>query len=1222
MPACGWVPIPGVIFLYNAMKADVIIKAHSSTLMNRIALACIRVLPVFAVLSPITARAQWTWSTTNGNWSTDLNWNPVAVPLSDPATQLVFEATGGLSYTTINDIGGGTFILNKMTVNNTGTGTVTITGLDVPTNTFTLAGSNPTLDITGNVIFNGLLVGNNSSTIRKTGPGTFIHDSNNTGFTGTVIIDQGTFLNRSTTNAVTNFNPVSIVVNNGGTYQFGLNGTGDPNLPNSTYITVNTGGTMISQEGEVFGGIHLQGGTVNLQAGVTASGSTAQSWTSGVLTGTNFTIAGNAAINKTTPGTVFITGGVSVATGTGNFNIRDGIVSMANAANLGTANISLGDASGTAGTFDYQGATASRPGNFTIASGDGVITVGAATTILTLTGSMSGPGDLSKAGPGKLRIAGSLGASGTTTVNEGTLQVEPVTALGNFAVAAGAVLAVNSGVGQFSLAVPSINFLNSTSVLQFDLNTSTPTTAPLVVVGNADGIVLNGNTPTLRVTNLLSPANGTYTLVDYNGTPITSGFNLALPGRTTGSLIYDAANTKIDMTVTGTDTVKWTGGVNGDWDLGTAAGVGGTNNWKLVAAGTPTNFIDTDNLTFDDTASRFDINLTSVVQPATTVVNSSSNYTVTGVGKLSGPTSLSKSGTGTLIFGTNNDYSGGTLVSGGALQLGNGGANGSIVGPVTLNGGMLSFKRSDDISFTNTLTINGNTGFLNNGTGLVTFPAALNTGTNTVVFGGPGNLLFGAPLTGAGTYNKEGTGTLTLVANNNPFTGTLNINGGVVALEDFGAGGDLGATSIVINGGTFILGANGNTDLPDTTMFTINAGGLYRLEQGENYGGFILNGGEFRMVSSTRTGVNSTAIAAAAGNVVYDLRSGTITADITSPGAGGALNQGTTGVLSKTTSGTVTISGGVSFQNALELRLREGTISMGIGNVPAGGSAMISLGDATTSATFEVSGAGSTNTIRPFTLNAGGGSFRLIDPAGYLAINGIIVGPGALTKSGNGTLVLNSPNDYTGGTLVSAGTLEVNNVAGSGTGPGMVAVAGTLSGSGSIVTGPGNSVLINGVFQPGFSGVLFGVDFNLTAGAGAATSFSATSVARFDLWSTTGTDQSGIFEAADRLAVGGDFTIAAGAVLKLSNPNLLAFQAGDVFRLFDWTSAGTLTGSWTIDSTDLNLNGVFLDTANLYTAGTIAITAIPEPGSVTFVLLGLAACISRGRRRGASIEQS
>jgi len=67
---------------------------------------------------------------------------------------------------------------------------------------------------------------------------------------------------------------------------------------------VNTGGNVSWQEGEVFGGFHLQGGTITLQANPTTSGGTAQNWTSGTvttLTGT-FMIQGNTAINKTTPG--------------------------------------------------------------------------------------------------------------------------------------------------------------------------------------------------------------------------------------------------------------------------------------------------------------------------------------------------------------------------------------------------------------------------------------------------------------------------------------------------------------------------------------------------------------------------------------------------------------------------------------------------------------------------------------------------------------------------------------------------------------------------------------------------------------------------------------------------------------------------------------------------------------------------------------------------------
>jgi autotransporter-associated beta strand protein len=309
----------------------------------------------------------------------------------------------------------------------------------------------------------------------------------------------------------------------------------------------------------------------------------------------------------------------------------------------------------------------------------------------------------------------------------------------------------------------------------------------------------------------------------------------------------------------------------------------------------------------------------------------------------------------------------------------------------------------------------------------------------------------------------------------------------------------------------------------------------------------------------------------------------------------------------------------VTFQNALALQIKEGTLAMGIGNVPTGGGGMISMGDATTSGTILLNGAGATNTTRSFTLNAGGGAIRVEDSLSILSLNGTIVGTGGLTKTGNGTVVLNNGNDYSGGTIVSAGNLELNNGFGSGTGSGVVSVAGMLAGSGAIVTAPGNAVTITGVFQPGFMGATFGVDFGITVGSGASTTFGASSIARFDLWSTTGADQSAFFEAADRLVVGGDFTIAAGAILKLSNPNILNFQAGDVFRLFDWTAAGTVTGAWTIDSSDINLGELFLDTSALYTAGTISVTAVPEPGTAVFLMLGLGACIAR-RRRSTAVE--
>jgi autotransporter-associated beta strand protein len=1201
-------------------------KAKFSPLSTRINSAVFPALVMFGALASSPLHAQSTWNTTTGSWSVDFNWTPQAVPVSDFTTQLIFNATE--AYTTTNDIGAGTFKLNRLTVNNTSTGTVRIDGLTAA-NTLTFGGTNPTLDITGNTLFAGLFANDTeggTNTITKTGPGTFTHDSNNGGFTGTLVVDQGTFVNASNTLTATNFNPVSIVVNNGATYQFGTATTGNPNLPNSTYITVNTGGMVNWQEAEDFGGFHLQGGTINLQQGnANCNGAPLQTWTHGTLTATGgaFILSANAAqINKTTSGIVTVTGNASVG-GSGSLNILDGTVSFAGSGNLGTVNVSLGDDAGTTtGTFDYQGVTATRGGFFVLKAGGGAINVNDPLTTLTLTGGVSGAGNLSKNGPGKLHLASTLDSPGVIAVNAGTLQVEPVFASNSFNVAGNSVLIVNSASGNLTLTTPGVNLMAGAATLQFDLNTTAVPTVPLMAIALPDALTFTG-TPTLRLTNAQAFSNGTYPVLDYSGTPISSGVNLSLPGRTLGTLVYDTVNTKIDVIISGNDTVKWAGGINSDWDIGTAAGVGGTNNWKLATAGTQTNFINTDSITFDDTAARFDVNLTTAVQPLLTTVNAAANYTLAGPGKLSGTTALNKSGTGTLIVATDNDYSGGTNITQGTLQLGNGGTTGSVVGTITLAGGTLAFGRSDDYAFTNTVVIDLTGRIVQNGPGLVTFPNAFPVGTNTVEFGGPGNLNMAATVSGNGIINKTGTGTLTLLANNNAFTGTLNINGGIVQLRDLGAGGDLSASSIVVNNtGTFIFGPDGNADLADTaTRVTINTGGLFRFELGENYGGFTLDGGEFRIVRNGRN-VNSTAVATSEGATVYDLRSGTITSDESTGNS--VLNQNGSatvpfGVLTKTTSGTVTVSGSITFQGALALQIYDGTLAMGVANFPSAGAAPVTLGDTLTGGTMQINNSGFASTSRPFTLQSGGGTINVFDAGAAVTLNGTVSGPGSLTKTGKGSLVLAVGNDYTGNTLVADGTLEANNffTSATGSGPVTVAAAGTLAGEGSIITGAGNDVLINGKLEIGSAGAQQGTDFSITTGLGGSTVLGPASATEFDLWSSLGIDQSTNLSAADLLAVTGDFEITSGAVLKLTNPNALTFQNGDVFRLFDWTGLGTLTGTWTVDSAELNLNGLTLDTSNLYTSGTIGIV-VPEPSSALLAVLGIVPCLLR-RRRGVHL---
>ena len=74
-------------------------------------------------------------------------------------------------------------------------------------------------------------------------------------------------------------------------------------------------------------------------------------------------------------------------------------------------------------------------------------------------------------------------------------------------------------------------------------------------------------------------------------------------------------------------------------------------------------FYNADQVTFDNTGSNSPaINITTTVVPGSVTVNSTQNYTFSGVGKISGGTGLTKQGAGTLTLATTNDYSGQTTV--------------------------------------------------------------------------------------------------------------------------------------------------------------------------------------------------------------------------------------------------------------------------------------------------------------------------------------------------------------------------------------------------------------------------------------------------------------------------------------------------------------------------------------------------------------------------------
>ena len=989
---------------------------------------------------------QSVWNTTTGNWSVAGNWAPAGVPVSGPALHLRFNATS--SFTSTNDLG--PLTVNRLTLSSTGNNTLTLAAASAA-NTLTFDGASPTLDVTGTTRFTGLLAG--AATITKTGAGTFILDSNSSAFTGTIVIDGGRFAhwagNSQTAPPTHAYNPAAIIVNNGGTYQFGNAGIGTPTLPATTYVTVNSGGKVSWQESRAFGGFQLNGGTIELTGGTaTANGASAQTWTHGTLAGNAlignaYSLAGSAAVVKTTGGTLTLSGAVSV-TSSGGLKIQEGTVVLPHALNLGTAPLTFGE-SGKTGTLEYQGASAARAGNLVRpAGGAGVVRVTQASTILALSGANSGSGTLVKAGAGTLHLTGSLGANGNTQVQEGTLRVNAGLASGAFLVDPGATLAVNAGSGATSFSVPTLLLSDPTSVLRLDLDTAVRPAQALVSVRNPDGLIL-GESAVLQVGNAQAFAPGSYVLIDYDGWAIESGFELRLAGRTTGSLIYDTENTRLLLDVTGTDSVQWTGAAGGVWDRGSAAGVGGTANWRLAAAGTATNYIDTDTVRFDDTAAGFSVQLDGPVSPQALTVQAEADYVFAGPGRLTGTTGLAKSGGGTLTLATDNDYSGGTNVTGGTLRLGDGGTRGSLTGALNLTGSTLAFNRSAPFLFDNVLTFSGTNTLRQEGAGTALVESRLTLGATTLNLDGAGTLDLAGPFSGTGVIRKHGSGHVNLLGLGGSFTGTLDIHGGTVQLTDRGAGGDLNAVSILVqNGGTFIFGPDGNPDLPSNSFVTVRDGGLFDLKTGESYGGIVLDGGEYR-TSGGNAGASSTGEASVAGSVVYDLRSGLVSTAFTGSGNGGLLNQSGGGVLLKQSAGTVTFGAGVSLASSLAMRIEEGILAMTPASVPATGTAVVSggalaglqLGGATTAGTLRIDGSGSAASARALSLGEGGGAVGIVQAGTVLSFTGAVSGSGPLTKTGAGTLNLYGTLGGTGLTTVQEGLLRLK----PGTAAGGVAVA-------------------------------------------------------------------------------------------------------------------------------------------------------------------------------------
>lgn len=524
--------------------------------------------------------------------------------------------------------------LGGFTVTTTGAGTISISsGYTISNGTFNVGngrfeiqgGASKLTNVTSDVVFN-------------IASGSIVHYQSN----------SGSFSSDATVNL------------NGGTLQFTANNA-TQTVTQSNVVNVNQPSTILVATNVAGGG---NAGPLTLSANLVGSAAVAMNNTANNanailrLTGDNTGYTGTITFGGTAGRSTRIasfTGGSAAATwnvSTGHTLQIDGVT-----AELGTLN-----GGGTVTSFN-----AATPGSLNVGAGNftgGIIDGGT---------QMS----LNKVSTGTLTLWGLNTYTGPTTVSAGTLFATPGSLGTTFVtVADGAAFGVKLVVPATTLMVPSINTGVVTGAqLAFDLGTlgnptAQPMNAGIFTVNAPTGLRLDGTGLTI----------GTFPLLGYSGAISGLGFgglSLVLPPRVTGSLINDSANSQVSVNIThGFDVPKWTGSVNGKWDIDNGTGTG-TANWREINSGSVTRYIQnangSDAVRFDDTATgTTTVELTAELLPNDTIVdNTAKEYVFTGAGRITGKRGLTKNGTGTLrIRNTgNNDYSGGTVITAGAIEL-------------------------------------------------------------------------------------------------------------------------------------------------------------------------------------------------------------------------------------------------------------------------------------------------------------------------------------------------------------------------------------------------------------------------------------------------------------------------------------------------------------------------------------------------------------------------
>jgi uncharacterized protein with beta-barrel porin domain len=462
-----------------------------------------------------------------------------------------------------------------------------------------------------------------------------------------------------------------------------------------------------------------------------------------------------------------------------------------------------------------------------------------------------------------------ISGSGLTIVNSGTITG------GNGGVAGGGAPA--GGLGAAGIVGSNITVINSGTII-----------AGLAPSGaNANAITFNGGTNVLELRAGSAILNGPVIAFSPADTFRLGGSadaslnvtQIGIPGLYQGFGVFEKTGTGTwTLTNAPLQATSWTI-AQGTLAVANVASLGGGtltfNGGTLQALGT---LGLTDAISLNAGGGTIDTNGNNVV------VSSA----ISGVG------GLTKVGAGLLNFQSAQLYTGGTTINAGTLFLDSIGGSLPVGGALTVNGGL--FDMSDIATGQSVGTLAGAGG-------------QINLGANNLTTNSSASTTLATQIIGAGALIKQGTGVLTLTANN-LYSGGTTISGGLI---NFTTASNFGTGGITLNGGGLQWAAGSTADI-SSRLTALGTGGGTLDTNGNNVtlasaisgtGGLTKQGSGLLNLTGANTYTGLTSVSG--GTLAVN---GSVTSNVT---VGSAGTLGGTGTIA----GTVSVAGTIAPGNSI-----------------------------------------------------------------------------------------------------------------------------------------------------------------------------------------------------------------------------------------------------------------------------------------------------------------